>query len=113
MIYLAQNRRLETPRPLTLDEAKDIAAVISVAGDCTPHDDLMSLAQYVSMLDADPVQALEESRKAYLVIAHRLAAVTAELEALRRSSVAESSARSEWDAQDTVAVRRPRMAGAR
>lgn len=63
--------RLETPRKLTLDEAKDTAAVIAMAGDCTPHDDLMALAQFVDLLDADPVQALEDERREHANTAHR------------------------------------------
>ena len=61
----------ETARKLTLDEAQDIAA--SLAADYYASDDLRALCQFVGLLDADPIEALEAERAAHQATAQRAA----------------------------------------
>jgi hypothetical protein len=72
-----------TPRKLTLDEAQDIAA--SLASDYYASDDLRALCQFVGLLDADPIEALEAERAAHKVTAQRM---LAELATSRRQTAA-------------------------
>lgn len=61
---------MTTPRKITLEEAKDIAYEIANRDDAS--DDLRALCQFVGLLDADPIEALEAERAAHQVTAHRL-----------------------------------------
>lgn len=62
--------RLETPSKLTLEEAQDIA--VEISHDSTASDDLRALAQFVGLLDVNPVQALEDERRDHSITASRL-----------------------------------------
>jgi hypothetical protein len=68
---------MSTPRKITPDEAKDIAA--ELAADYYASDDLRALCQFVGLLDADPIEALEAERAAHQATAQRLRSISRHL----------------------------------